>query len=120
MLNPVRDGTASAWELGLLEETVPYLVLGHRLDEAFEILTRGIQLRVVPPYDWLVLDPRLAALRGDRRFAAVLAPARAQFEDMKGVLEDARTRGDLPPHLDKAVAEVMRDLPRADATIGRD
>jgi hypothetical protein len=100
-----------AWEvLGMVLDTVIFLAPYEQLGPAFEILDTGMHAGIVPPYDWLMLNPKLASLRRDARFSRIAIPARAQFDRVYTILTQARERGELPPYLERPLTKVMAGL----------
>ncbi len=91
-------------------EVVPFLARHGKTEVAFQILTRALEADVPLPYDWLVLDPLLEPLRADARFQKILTRSRAQFDETLKLLEQARGRGELPPYLETALANLVNKL----------
>jgi eukaryotic-like serine/threonine-protein kinase len=89
---------------------VPALSRHGRIDDALRLLTTSAGRGVLPPYDWLALDPRLAPLRPDRRFAAVLGQARTAFEIALQDIDAARSRGEFPAYLEPPLKEMRAKL----------
>ena len=97
-------------EITVAVESVPTLARNGYVDEAFQILDRALATGAILPYDWLTADRRLDKLRKDGRLVPIVARSRAQFETMLKVLEDARTRGELPEYLQQPLSELRGQL----------
>lgn len=89
---------------------IPYLISHGKRDEALHVLTGMTELGDVPIYDWLRLEPQVATLRDDARFQAIEARSRVRFDEMREILAEARTRGELPAYLQTPLAELVRKL----------
>jgi tetratricopeptide (TPR) repeat protein len=89
-------------------EVVPFLARHGKTEVAFQILTRATEAGVPLTYDWLVLDPYLESLRADARFPKILSRSRARFDETLKKLEQAGERGELPPYLEAALAELVK------------
>ena len=62
------------------------------------------------PYEFLVRNRDLASVRGDPRFPGILARSKVQFDEARGILEQARARGELPAYLHKPLDDLVRLL----------
>jgi hypothetical protein len=93
-------------------DTIPYLVRHGKLEPALQLCTIGLKAGMVPLYyyDVLRLDSRLEPIRLDPRFQDVVSRARAQFEEEVTVLEEARTRGELPHYLEQPLTDLSVKL----------
>jgi tetratricopeptide (TPR) repeat protein/predicted Ser/Thr protein kinase len=58
------------------------------------------------PYDFLETMPDLEPLRRDPRAAKIVAASKAQFELLVSLLEEARSRGELPQYLEKPLNDL--------------
>jgi serine/threonine protein kinase/tetratricopeptide (TPR) repeat protein len=108
---PLLDGRADSINLGNGSMLVsPALAHLGRADESFRILLRSVEMGIPPPYDWLLLEPDFQPLRGDPRFAKVLAASRDGAAMVARVLGEARTRGELPAYLEQPLDELVELL----------
>ena len=89
---------------------MPFLSRHQRVDAAIDILRQSIRLEVIPQYDCLLLNRNYEPLRRDPRFQPILVKARAQFEDMLAVLNEARARGEFPKYLEGPLADLIAKL----------
>jgi TolB-like protein len=78
--------------------------------ESLDVLERSIELGVLIPYDWLVLNPDLASIRPDARFQKIANISRAHFTDMLTVVHEARARAEFPKYLEKPLADLLAKL----------
>jgi len=62
------------------------------------------------PYEFLMRNRDLTAVRGDPRFPGILARSKVQFDEARGILEQARARGELPAYLHKPLDDLVRLL----------
>jgi tetratricopeptide (TPR) repeat protein len=108
--------TPQAWLETVLANGLPSLGRHGRVDDALNLLIACAARGVLPPYDWLVTDTRLAALRADPRFAVIREKARAEFTAMLKDVEAARARGEFPAYLEQALAALTEAL-RLDANL---
>jgi TolB-like protein len=65
---------------------------------------------IFEPYDWLLLNPDMAAARRDSQFQEIAQRSKAEFDDMMKVLQEAQARKELPVYLENAIKEVGVDL----------
>ena len=84
---------------------IPYLIAQGKTTVALQLLTRMTDLGDVPAYDWLLLERRFDAVRGDARFEAVKMKSRVQLDQVREWLAQAQTRGELPAYLEAALAK---------------
>ena len=64
-----------------------------------------------PQYDCLLLNRNYEnLLRRDPRFQPILVKARAQFDDMLTVVNEARARGEFPNYLEGPLADLIAKL----------
>jgi hypothetical protein len=89
---------------------VPALARLGRADDAMRILVRSVEAGVPPTYEKILLDPDFRLLRKDRRFETVLTASRNGATRIARVLEQARSRGELPAHLAEPLAALERQL----------
>jgi tRNA A-37 threonylcarbamoyl transferase component Bud32/tetratricopeptide (TPR) repeat protein len=90
---------------------VSWLFAHHgRRETAISIMVARQQAGYIDPYDHLVLNPRMAILRGDQRIEAQIVIARERFVEMLTVLKRARGRGEVPPYLAAALDDLTRRL----------
>ncbi len=94
----------------------PALARLGRTDEAIRLLLRYVKDGDLPAYDWLILDPDMQLLRGDPRFAKVLAASRDGAAKVAKILVEARARGELPKYLEKPLDDLLKLLSQKDAT----
>jgi hypothetical protein len=81
-----------------------------RVTEAVDILQRGAAVGAVVPYEFLMRNRGLASVRSDPRFPEILARSRLQFDEARGILEQARARGELPAYLHEPLDELVQLL----------
>jgi eukaryotic-like serine/threonine-protein kinase len=105
VVNWARDPTLSTEYLGLHR----WLIQHGRARDVVEILDRRTREGSIP-YDYLRLAPWLESLRSEPRFQSILTRARGQFEDMLAVLDEARARGELPPYMEKPLADLRQQM----------
>jgi serine/threonine protein kinase/tetratricopeptide (TPR) repeat protein len=99
------------WEQNTdITNIIPFVVKHDRMETAMHMLSRYLEANYFPPYDWLVLDPRLAPLRQDERFKPILEKFREDFVDIMKVLAQVRSRGELPHYLEVPFADLLKKL----------
>jgi tetratricopeptide (TPR) repeat protein len=76
---------------------------------ALEILTRLAQGGVVPPYDMLTQNPRIAPLASEAGAGEILEKSRSRYEGVLAVLEAARNRNELPRYLEQPLAKLRAE-----------
>ncbi len=89
---------------------VPLLTRAGKVDEALHVLQQRIKAGIIPPYDYLMLNPDLDPLRAHASFQTVAARSRLQLEEILGVLEGSRTRGEFPAYLEEPLSHLMHEL----------
>jgi tetratricopeptide (TPR) repeat protein len=100
-----RDPSLSTDYLGVHR----WLIQHGRTRDVVEILDRRTREGSIP-YDYLRLAPWLESLRAEPRFQPILKRAHGQFEDMLAVMDEARARGEVPPYLEKPLADLRRQM----------
>ena len=111
ILELVNDPSTAAFPLQMFVlHLVPFLARHAQTDAVLQILTRAVEAGVIPPHDWLILNPRLASIRDDARFADIMTAARLQFEDLLEILDDARSREEFVGYLEAPLATLLEDL----------
>lgn len=88
----------------------PALARQGRVTEAVDILQRAAAVGAAVPYEFLMRNRDLASVRGDPRFPGILARSKVQFDEARGLLEQARARGELPAYLHKPLDELAKLL----------
>ncbi len=88
----------------------PALAHRGRITEAVDILERGVAVGAVIPYEFLMRNRDLAFVGSDPRFPGILARSKLQFDETRGILERARTRGELPAYLHEPLDELAQLL----------
>jgi tetratricopeptide (TPR) repeat protein len=88
----------------------PPLARQGRVKEAVDILERAAAVGAAVPYEFLMRNRDLASVRGDPRFPGILARSKVQFDEARGILEQARARGELPAYLHQPFDELVRLL----------
>jgi len=111
ILPPLLEGRADALMLqnGLLFVSPALARLG-RTDESIRILERSVEVNTPPPYDFLLVEADFEPLRGDPRFAKVLAASRDGAAKIAKILYEARSRGELPQYLERPLDELLKLL----------
>jgi len=82
----------------------------HSINYAQSFETLCIEANFLPFYDTLVLDPRLEPLRRDERFKPILEKFREDFVDIMRVLDQVRSRGELPSYFEAPFADLLKKL----------
>ncbi len=85
-----------------------------RPDTALDLLQARRAAGVREPLDLLVLDPGVAALENDPRYASLVADASAQFSIMLDVAMGARARGEMPAYIGRALDALVSQRRIAD------
>jgi eukaryotic-like serine/threonine-protein kinase len=75
-----------------------------------ETLSLRAERGILEPYDWLILSPELETIRKDPQFKTIVARSRKEFEEMMSILEEARSRKELPSYLEKPLADMRKLL----------
>ncbi len=108
---PLLDGRADALTLENGTQFVcPALALLGRTDESIRILLRSVEVRVPPPYDFILYEPGFQPLRSDPRFAKVLTASRDGAAMVARILGEARARGELPKYLEAPLDDLLKLL----------
>ncbi len=94
------------WETATAE-VAPLLSRHGRAQEALDLLIRRQGTGAPENYEYLLLSKDLAPLRSDARFRRLLDPSRKEFDEMLGILADARKRGEYPEYLDPALDDLL-------------
>ncbi|MGE5243234.1 MAG: protein kinase domain-containing protein [Betaproteobacteria bacterium] len=81
---------------------------------ALDVLKARRDAGIREPLDLLVLDPGLAALKDDPRYASLVADAAAQFAIMVDVATGARARGEMPAYIGHALDALVSQPQIAD------
>lgn len=88
----------------------PALVHMGRTDDAIKLLQRSVEVNFTLNLDWLLVDPDIQLLRGDPRFAEILAASReGALMDVR-ILAQARARGELPSYLNGPLDQLVKLL----------
>ena len=99
------------------------LVHWDRQEEALELLHARSRKGISGTYEHFLL-PNLARLRDDPRFRddprlkEVYGQARASFDEILAIIEDARNRGELPTYLEEPLAELLKSVREARSSQG--
>ena len=113
---PLLDGRADAFTLGLGTQSVsPALARLGRTEESIRILLRSVDAGIPPPYDYLLYEPDFQPLRGDPRFAKVVAASRDGAAKIARILGEARSRGLLPRYLEAPLDDLLKLLNEKEA-----
>ncbi len=110
LMEVIDNPAVTPLQLSVAVESIPALVQGGDIDEAFKVLTRAQQIGMAIPYDWLRTDRRLDKLRKESRFGPINNRSRDQFEEMIKILDEAKSRGELPQYLQQAIADVRTQV----------
>ena len=101
----------SAFDIdSVTDDLLPFLARHDRIEAAFQILELGVEREQLAPYDFLLLNPHLEPLRQDPRFGEIAARSRKSFDEMLAILEEARSRGELPAYLIEPLDELQTRL----------
>jgi serine/threonine protein kinase/tetratricopeptide (TPR) repeat protein len=108
---PLLDGRADSLTLQNGTQFVcPALALLGRPDESIRILLRSVEMGVPPPFDFLLVEPGFQRLRSDPRFVKVYTASRDGAARIARVLEQARSRGELPTYLETPLDDLLKLL----------
>ena len=88
----------------------PALAHMGRTDDAIRILERSVEVGAPPAYDWLLVEPDFRSLRGDPRFAKVLAASRDGAAMVARILGQARARGEMPKYFEAPLDGLLKLL----------
>ncbi len=88
-----------------------------RDETALELLEFRAQEDMLPPYEHLLLSPHLSSIRGRARYSPLLVESRENFLKTRAVLEETRARGELPPYLEKPLADLLALVREAEAAL---
>jgi serine/threonine protein kinase len=94
------------WEL-VTGNFLPIQAKNDSVDATLETLSIRASKGIVEPYDWLLLNPEMNLVRKDPRFREIALRSKSEFDDMIRVLEEARTRKELPEYLEKALPKLQ-------------
>lgn len=85
------------------------LLLGRygRVEEGLALLLARHAAGVREPFDLLMLHEDFAPFRQDPRFAALVRDASSGFSVLLDVMAAARTRGELPAYIDRALTSLL-------------
>jgi serine/threonine protein kinase/tetratricopeptide (TPR) repeat protein len=89
----------------------PALARQGRVTEAVDILQRAAAVGAAVPYEFLVRNRDLAPLGGDARLPVLLAQSKVEFDEARGILEQARARHELPAYVERPLDEAAH-LPK--------
>lgn len=89
--------------------TAPLLVRHGKTEEALQVLTRGLEVNMVP-YDLLMMNPELNTLEKDARFQKIFAGSKARFQEIVTLLNQCKERGELPPYLNEPLADLSAKM----------
>ncbi|MCP4656137.1 MAG: protein kinase [bacterium] len=81
-----------------------------RTEEAVELLRFRIREGIYLPYDYLLFSPELEPIRDDPRFQEDLEQSRAGFETMVAIIEEARSRDEMPAYLEQPLADLLKRI----------
>lgn len=92
-------------------ESVTGTVLGMQaqydsVDATLQTLSMRAAKNIFEPYDWLILNNEIEPIRKDKRFPGLVERSKTEFEDMLKILEEARTRNEMPSYLESTLAQV--------------
>ncbi len=111
MTEYVDPASSTSGDLAFVQqEVVPRLVRHGQREVALEVLRRTVRPGAIPAYDWLIMNPDLKALRQDSRFREIAMKAKAQFDEMLQILDEARSRGEMPDYLEQPLTELRRKV----------
>ncbi len=94
------------WE-SLTLHVILLLARHGRTDDALATLNARLEAGLVEPYDLLVQNPDLDAVRRDPRFPKIAARSRVKFEELMVILQEARERKECPPYLEKPLLDLL-------------
>ena len=94
------------WEL-VTGNVLPLQAKNDSVNSTLETLSIRESKGIIEPYDWLLLNPEMELVRKDARFKELVSRSQSEFQDMIQVLQEARTRKELPSYLEKPLADVQ-------------
>ncbi len=100
------------WEQTTLGITMLLARHGYRR-EAIELLHHRHRIEINDTYDYLLFNEELESLRDDDRVREVVSAAKERFDGMIAILEEARSRGDLPKYLEQPLSDLLARLREA-------
>jgi len=109
------DVCAMCYVSEAMYRVAPGLAHAGRKDDVLRIFMSSIELGIAPSYDWLVSEPDIQLLRGDPRFATVLAASRDAALTIVRQLERARAQGELPAYFEEPLAAFLKLLTEKEA-----
>lgn len=95
------------WEL-VTAEVLTMQAEHDSVDSSIETLSLRAAKGIIEPYDLLLVRPELAGVRKDPRFPTVAMHSRTEFQEMLAILEEARSRNELPSYLEKPLADAHK------------
>jgi hypothetical protein len=97
------------WEI-VTGNVVPIQAANDSPESAIQTLAIRADKGILEPYDWLLLNPELQPIRSDTRFQQIASRSKVQFEEMLSILEEARSRNELPAYLEKSLTQLRARL----------
>ncbi|MCJ7582620.1 MAG: protein kinase [Candidatus Aminicenantes bacterium] len=108
LLQIVNDPTIPNLTLRYLAGNVSqYLMATEKLDPMFHLLNKAMEAGIAIPYDIFLLNPKSQLFLRDPRFEEIIKSSKDQFKKILDILEDARSRGELPEYLEKPLADLF-------------
>ena len=97
------------WHI-MAKQIVDTLRIHQRMDEARELLWLLDEAGVFFAYDRIMLVPENDWIRNDPELDDVVAKSREQFQEIVVILNEARSRGELPGYLEQPLNELVTEL----------
>lgn len=91
----------------------PLLVRLGMKEDALWVLEKSTESQFPPSYDWLLMDPDMQKLAGDRRYAKALAASRKYALLFLKHADQAQARGEYPKQLEQPLNELRALLARS-------
>jgi TolB-like protein len=87
------------------------------LDDAVQVMEARNRLGITDTYDYLLFHPDFERIRRTPRFPELSSAARAGFQQMTLILEQARVKRELPSYLDRPLADILQRVKIASGSV---